>query len=103
VLLNRDVGFAGGGVGCDVVAPPDRFAIDMILSAMSGAMGSALETGASPAMFRKLRDHLVGALPKLHDGSNGHPLSRFLTHSADGQGPILERIYSWTSESQPRL
>jgi len=38
---------------------PDRFAIDMMLSAMSGAMRSALEAGASPAMFRKLRGHLV--------------------------------------------
>ena len=38
---------------------PDRFAIDLMLSAMSGAMRSALEAGASPAMFRKLRGHLV--------------------------------------------
>lgn len=38
---------------------PDRFAIDMMLSAMSGAMRSALEAGASPAMFRKVREHLV--------------------------------------------
>jgi AcrR family transcriptional regulator len=37
----------------------DRFAIDMMLSAMSGAMRSALEVGASPAMFRKVREHLV--------------------------------------------
>jgi len=37
----------------------DTFAIDMLLSAMSGAMRSALEAGASPAMFRKLREHLV--------------------------------------------
>jgi AcrR family transcriptional regulator len=43
----------------DVEAPPDRFAIDMMLSAMSGAMRSALESGASAAMFRKLREHLV--------------------------------------------
>ena len=38
---------------------PDRFAIDMMLSAMSGAMRSALEAGASPAMFGKVRAHLV--------------------------------------------
>ena len=38
---------------------PDRFAIDIMLSAMSGAMRSALERGASPAMFRKVREHLV--------------------------------------------
>ncbi|MGA7459158.1 MAG: TetR/AcrR family transcriptional regulator [Candidatus Korobacteraceae bacterium] len=42
-----------------VEAPPDSFAIDMMLSAMSGAMRSALEAGASPVMFRKLRQHLV--------------------------------------------
>lgn len=43
----------------DVKLPPDQFAIDMMLSAMSGAMRSALEAGASPAMFRKVREHLV--------------------------------------------
>ena len=43
----------------DLKLSPDRFAIDMMLSAMSGAMRSALEVGASPAMFRKLREHLV--------------------------------------------
>ena len=35
----------------DLKLSPDRFAIDMMLSAMSGAMRSALESGASPAMF----------------------------------------------------
>jgi len=43
----------------DLELSPDRFAIDMMLSAMSGAMRSALEAGASPAMFRKIRVHLV--------------------------------------------
>ena len=43
----------------DLKLSPDRFAIDMMLSAMSGAMRSALEAGASPAMFRKVREHLV--------------------------------------------
>jgi hypothetical protein len=43
----------------DVEVPPDGFAIDMMLSTMSGAMRSALEASASPAMFRKLRQHLV--------------------------------------------
>jgi AcrR family transcriptional regulator len=43
----------------DVELPADKFAIDMMLAAMSGAMRSALEAGASPAMFRKLREHLV--------------------------------------------
>src|SRR6516165_2535320 len=32
----------------DLKVPADRFAIDMMLSAMSGAMRSALESGASP-------------------------------------------------------
>jgi len=43
----------------DLKLSPDRFAIDMMLSAMSGAMRSALEAGASPVMFRKVREHLV--------------------------------------------
>jgi AcrR family transcriptional regulator len=43
----------------DLESPPDRFAIDMMLAAMAGAMRSALETGASPAMVRKMREHLV--------------------------------------------
>jgi AcrR family transcriptional regulator len=43
----------------DLKLSPDRFVIDMMLSAMSGAMRSALEAGASPAMFRKTREHLV--------------------------------------------
>src|SRR5262249_10412548 len=43
----------------DTESPPDKFAIDMMCAAMSGAMRHALETGASPAMVRKLRHHLV--------------------------------------------
>jgi AcrR family transcriptional regulator len=43
----------------DLEPAPDRFAIEMMLSAMSGAMRSALEAGASQAMFRKVREHLV--------------------------------------------
>ncbi len=43
----------------DVKLSPDKFAIDLMLSAMAGAMRSALEAGASPAMFRKMREHLV--------------------------------------------
>ena len=43
----------------DLKLSPDRFTIDMMLSAMSGAMRSALEAGASPAIFRKMREHLV--------------------------------------------
>jgi AcrR family transcriptional regulator len=43
----------------DLTLPLDRFAVDMMLSAMSGAMRSALEAGASPATFRKVREHLI--------------------------------------------
>jgi AcrR family transcriptional regulator len=43
----------------DTESPPDKFAIDMMCSAMAGAMRSVLEGGASPTMVRKLREHLV--------------------------------------------
>lgn len=39
--------------------PPDKFAIDTMFAAMAGATRSVLEAGASPAMVRKLRHHLV--------------------------------------------
>ena len=47
------------GTAPDLESHPDRFAIDMMLAAMSGAMRSVLEAGGSPAMMRKLREHLV--------------------------------------------
>jgi AcrR family transcriptional regulator len=43
----------------DLKLSPDSFALDMMLSAMSGAMRSALEAEASPAMFRKVQADLV--------------------------------------------
>ena len=43
----------------DAKTLPDEFAIQMMLAAMSGAMRSVLEAGGSPAMMRKLREHLV--------------------------------------------
>lgn len=43
----------------DAESPPDTFAIEMVLAAMSGVVRSALEAGASPPMVRKLREHLV--------------------------------------------
>ncbi|HEV3332575.1 MAG TPA: TetR/AcrR family transcriptional regulator [Bryobacteraceae bacterium] len=43
----------------DTNSPPDRFAIEMMCSAMGGAMRFVLEAGAPPAMVRKLREHLV--------------------------------------------
>ena len=43
----------------DTESQPDGFAIDMMCSAMAGAMRSVLEAGPSPAMVRKLREHLV--------------------------------------------
>ena len=36
-----------------------KFAIQMMFAAMAGATKSVLDAGASPAMFRDLRDHLV--------------------------------------------
>jgi len=47
------------GTAPDLESNPDTFAIEMMLAAMSGAMRSVLEAGGSPAMMRKLREHLV--------------------------------------------
>jgi len=43
----------------DLESEPERFAIDMMLAAISGVMRYVMEAGASPAMVRKLREHLV--------------------------------------------
>jgi AcrR family transcriptional regulator len=43
----------------DTKFQPDRFAIDLMCSAMAGAMRAALETSMSPTLVRKLREHLV--------------------------------------------
>ncbi len=43
----------------DVELPPDKYAIDIMQAAIAGAMRSAMETGYSPAMVRKMKDHLV--------------------------------------------
>ena len=43
----------------DIKAPPDRFAIEMMLAAMGGAMRSLLEGEPSPALVRKSREQLV--------------------------------------------
>jgi AcrR family transcriptional regulator len=43
----------------DVKTSSDEFAVQMMVTAMSGAMCSVLETGGSPAMMRRLREHLV--------------------------------------------
>ena len=43
----------------DTKSPPDTFTIEIMLSAMSGAMRSLLEAGPSPAMVRKAREQLV--------------------------------------------
>jgi AcrR family transcriptional regulator len=47
------------GTAPNAASPPDRFAIQMMFAAMAGATRSVLEAGASPAMVRKLREHLV--------------------------------------------
>jgi AcrR family transcriptional regulator len=43
----------------DIEAPPDKFAIEIMFAAMAGATRHVLEAGASPAMTRGLRQHLV--------------------------------------------
>jgi AcrR family transcriptional regulator len=43
----------------DIKWPPDKFAVEMMLSAMGGAMRSLLESGPPPAMVRKAREQLV--------------------------------------------
>ncbi len=43
----------------DIVSSPDRFAVDMMFAAMSGATRSVLETGAAPATVVNLRKQLV--------------------------------------------
>lgn len=43
----------------DMTLPPDKFAVEMMLAAISGAMRSVLEAGASPALMRRTREQLV--------------------------------------------
>jgi AcrR family transcriptional regulator len=43
----------------DIQAAPDKFAIEMMFAAMAGTTRYVLEAGASPAMTRGLRHHLV--------------------------------------------
>jgi AcrR family transcriptional regulator len=43
----------------DTAAKPDYFTVQVMFSAMAGATRFVLEAGASPAMVRKLREHLV--------------------------------------------
>jgi hypothetical protein len=43
----------------DLKLQPDKFSIEMMLAAMSGAMRSVLEAGGSPTMMRKLGEQLV--------------------------------------------
>jgi AcrR family transcriptional regulator len=43
----------------DITAAPDKFAIELMFAAMAGATRHVLESGASPAMTRGLRQHLV--------------------------------------------
>lgn len=43
----------------DMTSPPDKFAVEMMLAAISGAMRSVLEAGASPALMRRTREQLV--------------------------------------------
>jgi AcrR family transcriptional regulator len=43
----------------DIKSPPDRVAIDILVSAMAGVMRSLLEAGPSPATVRKTKEQLV--------------------------------------------
>jgi AcrR family transcriptional regulator len=43
----------------DAALQQEKFAIQMMFAAMAGATRSVLEAGASPAMVRQVRDHLV--------------------------------------------
>jgi AcrR family transcriptional regulator len=43
----------------DAKSPPDKFAIDIMLAAMAGAIRSLLEFGPTPATVRKSREQLV--------------------------------------------
>jgi AcrR family transcriptional regulator len=43
----------------DIKSPPDKFAVEIMLSAIGGAMRSLLESGPSPATVRKAREQLV--------------------------------------------
>jgi AcrR family transcriptional regulator len=43
----------------DAVLRQEKFAVQTMFSAMAGTTRSVLEAGASPAMVRNLRDHLV--------------------------------------------
>ena len=43
----------------DIESAPDTFAIDMMFAAMAGATRYVIEAGASTAMIRSLRQHLV--------------------------------------------
>jgi hypothetical protein len=43
----------------DAAVELERFTIQMMFAAMTGTTRSVLEAGASPAMVRNLRDHLV--------------------------------------------
>jgi AcrR family transcriptional regulator len=43
----------------DAKSPPDKFAIDVMLAAIAGAMRSLLEAGPTSSTVRKLREQLV--------------------------------------------
>ena len=47
------------GTALDAGSHQEKFAVQMMVAAMVGATRSVLEAGASPAMVRKVRDHLV--------------------------------------------
>jgi AcrR family transcriptional regulator len=63
----------------DMTSQPDKFAVEMMLAAMSGAMRSVLEAGASAAVMRKLREQLVLLCQSyLAAATEGRPANRAL-------------------------
>jgi AcrR family transcriptional regulator len=47
------------GTAPDLESPPDKFAVEIMLAAISGGMQTVLRAGGSPAQLRKLKEHLV--------------------------------------------
>lgn len=56
----------------DIAPPPDKFAVEMMSAAMAGATRYVLEAGASPAMVRGLRQHLVVLCQSYMRALHGH-------------------------------
>jgi AcrR family transcriptional regulator len=60
----------------DIASPPDKFVVEMMFAAMAGATRYVLEAGATPAMIRSLRQHLVVLCQSYMDAVNAVPENR---------------------------